>query len=74
MFSHICSKKLLPPPSEFCIDEDNSVIRSAIDAWRNKKKTFLNVTVLFFCIFNLILDASRTAVRPFFDNLFLRSL
>jgi hypothetical protein len=27
-----------PPPSEFCTDEDNSVFRSAMDAWRYLKK------------------------------------
>jgi len=27
-----------PPPSEFCKDENNSVIRSAMDALRNAKK------------------------------------
>jgi hypothetical protein len=35
------SAKLLPlspPPSKFCNDEDNSVIRSAMDALRNSKK------------------------------------
>jgi hypothetical protein len=50
----------LPPPLEFCIDEDNSVIRSAMHALRNKKNTLLTVTVLFlFAFFNLILDAPR---------------
>ncbi len=29
---------LSPPPSEFCIDEDNSVVRSAIDALRYSKR------------------------------------
>jgi hypothetical protein len=29
---------LSPPPSEFCIDEKNIVIRSAMDALRNSKK------------------------------------
>jgi hypothetical protein len=34
---------LSPPPSEFCNDENNSVIRSAMDALRNSKKiTLLN--------------------------------
>ncbi len=29
---------LSPPPSELCNDENNSVIRSAMDALRNSKK------------------------------------
>ncbi len=52
-----------PPPSEFCSDEDNSVIRSAMDGFHEIfKKLFnlLTVTVLFlFTFFNLILDAPR---------------
>ncbi len=43
----------LPPPSEFCTDEDNSVIRSAMDALRYSKKiiTLPSVTVLFLFTF-----------------------
>ncbi len=53
---------LLPPPSEFCNDEKNSVIRSAMDALRNLKKiSLLAVAILFlFTFFDLILDARRT--------------
>jgi hypothetical protein len=49
-------------PSEFCNDEKNSVIRSAMDALRNSKKiSLLSVDILFlFTFFNLILDAPRT--------------
>jgi hypothetical protein len=48
-----------PLPSEFCNDENNSVIRSAMDALRNSKKMcLLAVAILFlFTFFNLILDA-----------------
>jgi hypothetical protein len=51
-----------PEPSEICIDENNYVIRSAMDALRNYKKiTHLTVTVLIlFAFFSLILDAPRT--------------
>jgi len=54
---------LSPPPSEFCIDEKNIVIRSAMDALRNSKKiSLLAVAILFlFTFFNLILDAPRTS-------------
>ncbi len=50
-----------PPPSEFCNDENNRVIRSAMDALRNSKKiSLLAVAILFlFTFFNLILDAPR---------------
>jgi hypothetical protein len=53
-----------PPPSEFCNDENNKVIRSAMDALRNSKKiSLLIVAILFlFTFFNLILDAPRTLV------------
>jgi hypothetical protein len=45
--------------SEFCTDEDNSVIRSAMDPL--KIITLLTVTVPFlFAFFNLILDSPRT--------------
>jgi hypothetical protein len=37
----------LPLPSEFCNDENNNVIRLAMDALRNKKITLLTVTVFF---------------------------
>ncbi len=49
---------LSPPPSKFCNDENNSVIRSAMDALSNSQKiTFLTVTVLFlFAFLNLMLD------------------
>jgi hypothetical protein len=51
----------LPPPSEFCNDENNSVIRSAMDVEKLQKNTLLTETVLFlFAFFNLILDAPRT--------------
>ncbi len=51
---------LLPQPSEFCNDENNSVIRSAMDALRNSKNSLLAVAVFFlFTFFNLILDAPR---------------
>ncbi len=52
---------LSPPPSEFCNDENNNVIRSAIDALRNSQKiSLLAVTVLFlFAFFIFILDAPR---------------
>jgi hypothetical protein len=54
---------LLPSlqPSEFCNDENNSVIRSAVDALRNSKKiSLLALAILFlFTFFNLILDAPR---------------
>jgi hypothetical protein len=55
---------LLLPPSEFCNDEKNSVIRSAMDALRNSKKnSLLAVAILFlFTFFTLILDAPRTYV------------
>ncbi len=53
---------LSPPPSEFCNDEKNSVIRSAMDALKNAKKiSLLAVAILFlFTFFNLILDAPRS--------------
>jgi hypothetical protein len=39
---------LSPPPSELCNDENNSVIRSAMDALRNSKKiSLLAVAILF---------------------------
>ncbi len=47
---------------KFCNDENNSVIRSAVDALSTipQKITFLTVTDLFlFAFFNLILDAPR---------------
>ncbi len=52
---------LSPPSSEFCNDENNSVIRSAMDALRNSKKvSLLAVAILFlFTFFNLILNAPR---------------
>jgi hypothetical protein len=52
---------LLPPPSDFCNDENNSVKRSAMDALRNSKKNSLQaVAILFlFTFFKLILDAPR---------------
>jgi hypothetical protein len=52
-----------PPPSEFYNDENNSVIRSAMDAVRNSKKISpLAVAILFlFTFLNLILDAPRTS-------------
>jgi hypothetical protein len=44
---------LLPPLSEFCNDENNSVIRSAMNALRNSKKiTILAVTVFFYLNFS----------------------
>ncbi len=48
---------------EFCNDEKNSVIRSAMDALRNSKKiSLLAVAILFlFTFFNLILDAPGTS-------------
>jgi hypothetical protein len=51
-----------PPPSEFCNDENNNVIGSAMDALRHSKKiSLLTVAILFFfAFFNLILDAPRT--------------
>ncbi len=57
---------LLPPPSELCNDENNSVIRSAMDVLRNSKKiSLLAVAILFlFTFFNLILDAPRTSHPP----------
>jgi hypothetical protein len=56
------SYKRLLSFSEFFNDEDNSVIRSAMDALRDLKKiTLLTVIVLFlFAFFHLILDAPRT--------------
>jgi hypothetical protein len=55
------------PPSEFCTDEDNSVIRSAMDGCLEIFKkiiTLLTVTVLFlFAFFNLIFDAPRISKR-----------
>ncbi len=63
------SAKLAPlspslQPSEFCTrnDENNSLIRSAMDALRNstKKISLLAVAIIFlFTFFNLILDALR---------------
>jgi hypothetical protein len=60
-----------PPPSEFCNDENNSVIRSAMDALRNSKKiSLLAVAILFlFTFFYLILDAPRIRIS-FFQNIF----
>ncbi len=57
-------------PSEFC--EDNSVIRSAIDALKNWKNTYpFILTFLFlFEFFNLLLDAPRNLVI-FTSNLLL---
>jgi hypothetical protein len=48
-----------PQPSEFCNDENNSVIRLAMDALRNSKKiSLLAVAILFlFTFFKFILDA-----------------
>ncbi len=53
---------LSPPSSEFWNDENNSVIRSAMDALRiSKKICLLAVAILFlFTFFNYILDAPRT--------------
>jgi hypothetical protein len=39
---------LSPPPSEFCNDENNSVIRSAMDALRNSKKISLLAEAILF--------------------------
>jgi hypothetical protein len=52
---------LSPPPSEFCNDENNSVVRSAMGALRNSQKiSLLALALLFlFTFFNLILDAPR---------------
>jgi hypothetical protein len=46
-----------------CNDENNSVIRSAMDALRNSKKiSLIAVAILFlFTFFNLILDASAAS-------------
>jgi hypothetical protein len=65
-----CEKKFdgifYSEPSELCNDENNSVIRSAMDALRNSKKIILlAVAILFlFTFFNLILDAPRTLSPP----------
>jgi hypothetical protein len=60
--AHLSPLSPLPTPSEFLNDENNSVIRSAMDALRNYKKIrLLAVAILFlFTFFNLILDAPRT--------------
>jgi hypothetical protein len=43
-----------PVPSEFCNDDNNSVIRSAMDALRNSKKiSLLAVASLFLFTFSI---------------------
>jgi hypothetical protein len=67
LFSGLAGQQLSPlspspQPSEFCNDENNSVIRSAMNTLRNSKKNKppSYSHSLFITIFNLILDAPRT--------------
>ena len=59
---------LSPQPSEFCNDEHNCVVRSAMDALRNSKKiSLLAVAILFlFTFFNLILDVGSANYHFYF--------
>ncbi len=59
-----------PPPSDFCNDEDNCVIRSAMDVLRKLRKiSLLTVTDLFlFAFFNLILYANLTYIKFFVEG------
>ncbi len=76
-FCHLlayCSSKLSPlspspPPSEFFNDEENNVILSPMDAFRNSKNTLLTACnrSLFICVFQFDLGCTSYLLLPNFN-------